>query len=86
MTDINAACGAVEEFLATYRGLGGLAPAEAYVHPSGDDADVIKIWVDLGQAGAGADTHAWGQACEAAIRAALDVAPWRLQIRVESGI
>ena len=86
MTDINRAATDVEQFLASYTGPGGLAPAELYVHPSGDDTDAIKIWIDLGQPGAGADTAAWGAACEAAIRAAVpSTSPFRLEIRVESG-
>jgi len=55
--------------------------------PSGDVADVIKVWIDLGQPGAAADTAAWGKACEVAIRAAVPaVGGFRLEIRVESGM
>jgi hypothetical protein len=83
--DINAVCPEVEAFLATYKA-GGLSPVEAQVRPSGDDADVIKVWVDLGAAGIGTDAAAWGDACEAAIRAAVpSVAGFRVQVRVETG-
>jgi hypothetical protein len=84
--DINAAVAEVEAFVTTYVGAGGLGAKELQVRPSGDDADVIKVWVDLGAAGAGVDVHAWGAACEAAIRAAVPSATaFRLQVRVETG-
>lgn len=84
--DINAVVAEVEQFVTTYVGAGGLAAKELQVRPSGDDADVIKVWVDLGAAGASADVHAWGAACEAAIRAAVPATKaFRLQVRVEAG-
>lgn len=86
MTDINSAVGDVEQFLASYAGPGGIKPAELTVRPSGDETDVIKVWVDLGPAGVAADTAAWATACEAAIRAAVpSVGPFRFEIRVEAG-
>jgi hypothetical protein len=85
MSDINTTSTAIEAFLATYRGVGKLAPVESHARPSGDDADVIKVWIDLGPAGAAADTDAWGKACEAAIRAGVDVGAFRIEVRVESG-
>ena len=85
MSEINATAGKIEGFLATYTGQGGLAPVEVQVRPSGDDTDVIKVWIDLGAAGAGADTGAWAAACEAAIRNAIPLGAARLQLRVETG-
>jgi hypothetical protein len=83
--DINAAATAIDQFLATYVGPGGLKPVEVQVRPSGDDADVIKVWIDLGAAGASADKAAWAKACEAAIAKAVPAATGaRLQVRVES--
>ena len=74
--DINAAVTAIEEYLRTYEGV-----VAAQVRPSGDDTDVIKIWVDVG---ATADPSAWATACEAAIRAAVPGAKgFRLQVRAE---
>lgn len=86
MTDINAVVAEVEAFLATFQGPGGWTPAELQVRPSGDDTDVIKVWVDLGTAAAGLDTEAWAAACEAAIRAAVPAAAsFRVRVRVEAG-
>lgn len=84
--DINAVAAEIEQFVTTYVGAGGLGAKELQVRPSGDDNDVIKVWVDLGAAAAGADVHAWGAACEAAIVAAIPAATkFRLQVRVEAG-
>jgi len=82
---INAVVTAIEAFLARYTGTDGLAPVDLYVRPSGDDTDVIKVWIDLGQPGVGADTGAWAKACEAAIRDAVPVGELVLQVRVEAG-
>ncbi|HVV81558.1 MAG TPA: hypothetical protein VHE35_00720 [Kofleriaceae bacterium] len=80
---INEAATAIEAFLATYDG-GSARPVSSQAHPSGDDVDVIKIYVDLGRA-KGVDTHAWAHACEAAIRAALpETKAWRLELRAEA--
>jgi hypothetical protein len=86
MTDINAVAREVERFVSSYKGPGGLAPAELQVRPSGDDPDVIKVWVDLGATAVGVDRDAWGDACEAAIRAAIPgTAGFRVEVRVEAG-
>jgi hypothetical protein len=75
--DINAAVTAIEEFLMSYEGV-----VAAQVRPSGDDTDVIKIWVDL--AGAG-NSKAWAAKCEEAIRKAVPgAAAYRLQVRAEA--
>jgi hypothetical protein len=79
MADINQAVTAIEAFLRTYEGV-----LDLQVRPSGDDTDVIKIWIDLGTKTM--DTRAWGRTCEAAIRKAIPTsAPFRLQIQAEAG-
>ena len=75
--DINAAVTAIEEFLRTYAGV-----VASQVRPSGDDVDVIKVWVDLGDVAT--DRRAWATACESAIRKAVPGAgEFRLQIYAE---
>ena len=61
--EINAAVAAIEELLQTHDEV-----AEARVRPSGDNTDVIKIWVDVPAA---ADAHASAVAIDAAIRKAI---------------
>jgi len=79
---INEAVAAIEKFLLTYDGGSG-KPASVQVRPSGDDVDVIKIWVDLG--GKKTDTDAWERACGAAIREALpETQAYRIQVRAET--
>ena len=74
--EINAAVLAIEKFLEAYEGV-----RSAQVRPSGDDVDVIKIWVEV-QA---PDPKAFATSCEAAVRAAVPAASkFRLQVRAES--
>lgn len=75
--EINHVVTEIEAYLKTYDGV-----VECQVRPSGDDADVIKIWVDLGASAA--DPLVWAAACEAAIRKAIP-SPYRLQLRAEAG-
>jgi hypothetical protein len=76
--DINEAAAAIEGFLRSYAS-GGVQVAAAEVHPSGDDVDVIKIRIDVGDATV---DRAWTAACEAAIRAAVpEASGFRLQLR-----
>lgn len=78
---INEAADAIEKFLLAYDGGSG-KPVDVKVHPSGDDVDVIKVWVDLGPKKL--DVHAWEKACAAAIREALpDTQVFRLEVRAE---
>ena len=80
---INEAVAAIEKFLLTYDGGSG-KPTAVQVRPSGDDVDVIKVWVDLGGAKK-VDTDAWERACAAAIREALpETQAYRLQVRAET--
>jgi hypothetical protein len=80
--DINATVTAIEKMLADYVGPGGKKPVALQVRPSGDDVDVIKIWVDLGDSAG--DTSAWEAAAEQAIRKAVPgAAQFRLQVRAE---
>jgi hypothetical protein len=77
LVDINEVVGAIEEMLRGYAGV-----VACQVRPSGDDVDVIKIWVDLGNAAV--DRHAWAKNCEAAIRTAIPASqPFRLTIYAE---
>ena len=76
--DINEVVSAIEKMLSTYEGV-----VEAQVRPSGDDTDVIKIWVDLGDSTV--DPVVWADTCERAIRHVIgDAAAFRLQVRAES--
>jgi hypothetical protein len=78
---INEAVTAIENALRNYDG-GGAKPVAVQVRPSGDDIDVIKIWVDLGDSKA--DREVWGTACEAALRTAVPGASaFKLQVRAE---
>jgi hypothetical protein len=85
--DINAAVSAIEEFLRGYKGV-----ADTQVRPSGDDLDVIKIWVDLAMdpseatisRSRGIDAITWTTECEAAIRVAVPGASaFRLKFQTE---
>ena len=75
--EINAAVLAIETFLETYDGIG-----EHHVRPSGDNVDVIKVWIEV----RAADAKAVAAACETAIRKAIPAAAaFKLQIRAETG-
>jgi hypothetical protein len=81
---INEAVLAIETFLRTYDGGPG-KPVEVQVRPSGDDVDVIKIWIDLGAARRGVDPDAYERACAASIREAIpESAAFRLEVRAEA--
>jgi hypothetical protein len=80
--DINEAVQKVEEFLAAYAGHGGKKAKEIRVHPSGDVADEIKVWVDLG---GGVSDHAceeWAAQC--AKDMAASAGSFQLHVRAES--
>lgn len=78
---INEAAEAIERFLLAYDGGSGL-PVAVQVHPSGDDLDAIKVWVDLGPTAV--TVEAWEKAAAAAIREALpDTQAFRLEVRAE---
>lgn len=85
-TTINDAAAAVDQFLQGYAGRGGRKPTEVRSHPSGDDMDAIKVWVNLGAAADGDDLDAWCADAEQAIRAALgdQVAAYRLELRADA--
>jgi len=75
--EINAAVDAIEQFLATYEGVG-----EHHVRPSGDDVDVIKVWIEVKTP----DPKAFAHKCEQAIRAKVPgAARYRLAVRAEAG-
>lgn len=80
--DINATATAIEAFVQHYIAA-GVAPKEVQVRPSGDDVDVIKIWVDLGLAKV--DVQVWAHELEIAIKASIpDAAAFQLSVRVEA--
>ena len=80
--DINKTAFEVETFVRGYIAA-GVAPKEVQVRPSGDDVDVIKVWIDLGTANV--DTQAWASECEAAIKKAVPgAAAFQLAVRVET--
>lgn len=81
--DINRAVAAVEAFVKTFASAGATA-TEIQVRPSGDDVNMIKVWVDLEDTAI--DTHAWAGALEAAIVAKVPEAKgFTLAVRVEAG-
>ncbi len=84
--DINGASVAIETFLQGYAGRGGRTPTETRVHPSGDDMDAIKIWVNLGAAAEGDDLAAWCADAEAALKDALGdkVGAFTLELRADA--
>ena len=77
---INEACTAIEKVLASMRDV-----AASQVRPSGDDVDVIKVWVNLGDGKHDADAYA--KTLEDDIRKQVPGAkPFRLQVRAEAGV
>jgi hypothetical protein len=77
---INEAVTAIEKLLAQQSGI-----VSSQVRPSGDDVDVIKVWVDLGDSKS--DPDAWAKKFEAEIRKHVPgAAPYRLQVRAETGM
>jgi hypothetical protein len=84
--DINAAAEAVDKFLQGYTGAGGRKPVEIRVLPSGDEKNLIKVWVNLGAAAEKDDLEAWCSAADEAIRAAVpDVGkPFELKVRADA--
>lgn len=64
MADINQVVTAIEAYLEKFTARGAKA-VSFQARASGDDVDVIKIFVDLGPASV--DEHDWAHACEAAI-------------------
>jgi hypothetical protein len=76
--DINEAAAAIERFVRTYAE-GGVAVASAQVRPSGDEVDVIKVGLDVGDVEV---DRAWLSSCEEAIRAAVpEASGFRLEVR-----
>jgi hypothetical protein len=69
--DINAAAEQVDAFLRSYTGKGGRRAVETRVLPSGDEANRIKVWVNLGPDAENEDLEAWAAECDAAVRLAL---------------
>jgi len=80
--DINKAALEVETFVRGYTA-SGLTAKDVQVRPSGDDVDVIKVWIDLGSATV--DAKAWAKECETAIKKAVpSAASFQVTVRVEA--
>lgn len=80
--DINLVSAAIDSFVHAFQHQGA-SPREVQVRPSGDDVDVIKVWVDLGPTTV--DPHAWAHACEADIAKNVPgAASYRVVVRAES--
>ncbi len=86
MSGINEAAAAIETFLAAYQGRGGRKAVEVQAHPSGDDMNAIKIWVNLGAGAEKDDLHAWCKDAEKAIHEALaaQIEGWTLEVRADA--
>jgi hypothetical protein len=83
--DINVASETIDKFLQGYTGRSGRKPTETRVHPSGDDMNAIKIWVNLGADAEADDLTAWCADCEVAIRKAHpDVGTYTLELRADA--
>jgi hypothetical protein len=81
--DINGAVSAIEAFVKGFA-FSGATPVEVQVRPSGDDIDVIKIWVDVGSAKV--DTEAYAEALEAGVKKNVkEAAAFKLSVRAEAG-
>lgn len=80
--DINQAAAAVEEFVTGFADRAGKRAREVRVRPSGDDAQAIKVWADLGPGADDAACRAWAAELEAA--AGTVAAGYTLEVRVES--
>jgi len=77
---INEAVTAIEKLLAATS-----VVASSQVRPSGDDVDVIKVWVDLGSSKL--DPDVWAKAFEGEIRKQLPgAAAYRIQVRAEQEV
>ncbi|MFN0251057.1 MAG: hypothetical protein ACKV2T_29550 [Kofleriaceae bacterium] len=80
--DINLVAAAVESFVHAFQ-FAGEKPREVQVRPSGDDVDVIKVWVDLGPTKT--DLDAWAAACEAdVVKNVPGATRYRVVVRAES--
>lgn len=82
--DINGAAAAVDRFLQGYQGRGGRRATEVQAHPSGDDMNAIKVWVNLGPDAERDDLHAWCADAEAALRKAIDLEGVTIELRADA--
>jgi len=80
--DINKTAVEVEAFVRSYSAA-GVTATDVQVRPSGDEVDVIKVWIDLGTATA--DPKAWAKECEAAIKKSVpSAASFQISVRAEA--
>ena len=71
---INEAVTAIEKVVQSMSGI-----VASQVRPSGDDVDVIKVWVDLGSTKI--DPATWNQTFEDELRRLVpDAAPYRIEV------
>ncbi|MBA3542207.1 MAG: hypothetical protein H0T79_21510 [Deltaproteobacteria bacterium] len=80
MADINEVVTTIESFLRSFSARGATA-VSTQVRASGDDVDVIKVWVDLGPASA--EIADWTTECEAALAKIPGASEFDVQVRVE---
>lgn len=80
MGDINQAARVIEDEARRFEARGTRA-VEVQARPSGDDVDVIKVWIDLGPSSV--DPHDWATECEAALAKSPASAGFRVQVRAE---
>jgi hypothetical protein len=82
--DINLVAAAVDSFVRAFQ-FAGVTPSEVQVRPSGDDVDVIKVWVDLGKTKINLAT--WASTCEGEVTKNVPGATdYRVVVRAESVI
>lgn len=80
--DINLVAAAIDSFVRAFQ-FAGATPREVQVRPSGDDVDVIKVWVDLGDTKA--DLPTWASKCEDEVNKSVPGAKdYRVVVRAES--
>ncbi len=80
--DINLVSAAIDGHVRAFK-FADEAPREVQVRPSGDDVDVIKVWVDLGPTKT--DLEAWSRACEDDVNKNVPGATdYRVVVRAES--
>jgi hypothetical protein len=80
--DINEAAVAVEGLVNGFADKAGKKAREVRVRPSGDDAQAIKVWVDLGPGVSETACATWATELKASIGKA--AAGYTLEVRVES--
>lgn len=81
-TDINRVAIEVELIVNGFADAAGRKAREVRVHPSGDDAQAIKVWADLGPGVDDAACDAWADAVKTALAKA--TTGYTVEVRAES--